>query len=183
MAFAKGGRVKCLATRFNAEPDRNGLLFSDLRLQAGLGNWVHGAIKHVYVRRGRAPQRYKALYDGDSAQSASAGSRLMALEQDGDYEESSDDDEADQTSPGSSEDPLASIDNARADSENEDGDAPLGGGPGAIAMGETTECGGLTSRTCSIHPGAFCCRSAKALTRPERDCWQRRLQSHNASYI
>jgi hypothetical protein len=80
----------------------------------------------------------------------SEGSHVMALEQDEDedgseqHEEPCDDDEADQTSLGNSEDPLVSIDNAHADSTNKAGDAPLGGDPGAIAIGETVECGGLT---------------------------------------
>ena len=71
MVFQKEDRVKCLATRFDAEADRNGLVFSQLHLQAGMGAWVHGTIKHVHVRRGRQTQRYKALYDGDSTQSVS----------------------------------------------------------------------------------------------------------------
>ena len=151
MVFEKEDRVKCLATRFNAEPDRNGLLFSELHLQAGLGTWVHGTVKHVYKRRGRQAQKYKILYDGDNTQSASEGSHVMALEQDDDEDASEDNEgpsdaeteEEDQTSRGNSTDPVTSIDNTHTDSEREDGDAPLGGEPGSVAMGATVECGGL----------------------------------------
>ena len=140
-----------MATRFNAGPDRNGLLFSELHLQAGLGTWVHGTVKHVYKRRGRQAQKYKILYDGDNTQSVSEGSHVMALEQDDDEDASEDNEgpsdaeteEEDQTSRGNSTDPVTSIDNTHTDSENEDGDAPLGGEPGSVAMGATVECGGL----------------------------------------
>jgi hypothetical protein len=37
MVFQKEDRVKCLATRFDAEADGNGLVFSQLHLQAGMG--------------------------------------------------------------------------------------------------------------------------------------------------
>jgi hypothetical protein len=73
----------------------------------------------------------------------------MALEQDDDEdmsetrEEPPDDEDEDTSTVGSSTDPLVSIDNAHTDSENEEGDAPLGGEPGSIAMGDTIECGGL----------------------------------------
>jgi len=58
-------------------------------------------------------------------------------------EEPSDDEDEGTSTVGSSTDALVSIDNAHTDSENEEGDAPLGGEPGSIAMGDTIECGGL----------------------------------------
>jgi hypothetical protein len=57
----------------------------------------------------------------------------MALEQDDDEdmsetrEEPSDHEDEDTSTVGSSTDALVSIDNAHTDSENEEGDAPLGG--------------------------------------------------------
>ena len=46
--------------------------------------------------------------------------------------------------------------------------------------GEPTSATPRTSYTCSVHPGVYCCHSTKVLTHPERDCWQRHLQSHDA---
>ena len=46
--------------------------------------------------------------------------------------------------------------------------------------GEPTSVTPRTSYTCTIHPGVHCCHSTKVLTHPERGCWQRHLQSHDA---
>ena len=75
--FKVGDRVRCLASRFNeAEPDRNGQYFADRHRAQGNGEYCFGTIKWVYSQRGRNPQCYRVLYDGDSTQLRSAEAHL-----------------------------------------------------------------------------------------------------------
>ena len=161
MVFQKEDRVKCLATRFDAEADRNGLVFSQLHLQAGMGAWVHGTIKHVCVRRGRQTQRRKALYDGDSTQSVSRfrwaevfykkvplGRRIV---QEG-------------ANAGRTTNVQKRCKCYKAEGRTEFNRA-----------GEPTKNHARTSYGCSIHGDIFCCHETKKLTHPERSCWERHL--------
>ena len=75
--FSIGDRVRCLATRFNeAEPDHNGQFFADRHRAAGNGEYCFGTVKWVYSQRGRNPQQYRVLYDGDRTQLRSAETHL-----------------------------------------------------------------------------------------------------------
>ncbi len=33
-------------------------------MDEGNGEWCHGSVSHVYVKKGRQPQKYKVKYDG-----------------------------------------------------------------------------------------------------------------------
>ncbi len=58
--FNKGDRVRLKATLFdNGKRDRNGLLFSEKWLADGNGEWCYGDVTHVYVKKGRQPQKYR----------------------------------------------------------------------------------------------------------------------------
>jgi hypothetical protein len=64
--FKKGDRVKVKATLFDNEKkkDREGRVFSKQWLDEGNGEWCHGSVSHIYVKKGRQPQKYKVKYDG-----------------------------------------------------------------------------------------------------------------------
>ena len=160
--FQKEDRVKCLATRFDAEADRIGLVFSQLHLQAGMGAWIHGTIKNAYVRRGRQTQRCKVLYDGDSTKSVSRfrwaeglykevplGRRIL---QEG-------------ANAGRTTNTQQRCKCCKAEGRTEFNRA-----------GEPTKNHVRTSYKCSIHGDTFCCHETKK-THPERNCWERHLHS------
>ena len=63
--------MKCLATRFDGEPDSNGRIFSQNHFRDTGDTWDHGTVKRVLRNN-----VYKVLYDGDSRQSSSAAEHL-----------------------------------------------------------------------------------------------------------
>jgi hypothetical protein len=70
-AFNKGDRVKLKATLFNnGKRDRNGKLFSEDLFDRGHGEWCHGTVTFVYVKRGRQAQKYRMKYDGGQTMSS-----------------------------------------------------------------------------------------------------------------
>ena len=81
--FSKGDRVRLKATLFdNGKKDRNGLLFSEKWLADGNGEWCYGDVTHVYVKKGRQPQKYRVKYDGGQTMtSLEEQMELTALEE------------------------------------------------------------------------------------------------------
>jgi hypothetical protein len=65
--FKKDDLVRVHATRFNAPnggTNENGLTFSQNWEKEGNGEWCYGDVTHVYVKKGRQPQKYRVKYDG-----------------------------------------------------------------------------------------------------------------------
>lgn len=50
------------ATKFNGIVDELGLQFSERWARDGNGEWCYGKISFVFVKRSRAPQKYRILY-------------------------------------------------------------------------------------------------------------------------
>ncbi len=64
--FAKGGRVRAHATRFDKkEEDLEPVeqLFSKKWAAEGNGVWCYGSVARVYVKKGRRAQEYMIKYD------------------------------------------------------------------------------------------------------------------------
>ena len=115
-----------MATRFNNEDaDADGKFFSDHHLARTGDTYVEGVVKRKLARPANS---YKVLYDGDTSQSKSPGTHLLAVPDDA---SSSDEDTQDEVAsehsdgpplddPMSSDDGDAAVDNVR----NESGDDP-----------------------------------------------------------
>jgi hypothetical protein len=69
---AVNGRVKCLATRFDDEPNAQGRLFSELHEKKEKTNICCGTAKRVLADK----LHYKVLWDGDKRQYKSAAAHL-----------------------------------------------------------------------------------------------------------
>ena len=139
MPFAKGDRIRCKATHFDAAEDNNGDPFSVRHAALGHGIWVCGTIKHVCVRKGRQEQTYKALFDGDKTQSKTCHAHLQAApdEPESDSSDSDNDDE----------DRDRSADHEDTDEESADDNAEpniLEGDPENVQVGEQVTAGELT---------------------------------------
>jgi hypothetical protein len=75
-----GQRVRCLATRFNNDDaDADGKFFSDHHLARTGDTYVEGVVKRKLARPANT---YKVLYDGDTSQSKSPGTHLLAVPDD-----------------------------------------------------------------------------------------------------
>ena len=160
--YAVNGRVQCLATRFDAEPDANGRLFSELYEMKEKTKWCYGTVKRVLADG----KHYRVLWDGDKRQYKSAAEHLSLITE-GDFDSSdssgsesdgsdtrsnSDDGDADQQrnsdgdplsdedrDPDAEMDSDADLDNRDADRGNESEEDP----GSSTAIGDEVEVAGL----------------------------------------
>ncbi len=89
--YSKGDRVRLKATLFDDEKkkDREGRLFSKQWSDEGNGEWCHGSVTHVYVKKGRQAQKYRVKYDGGQTMTSLEEQMEVETLEEEDSEESS----------------------------------------------------------------------------------------------
>jgi hypothetical protein len=140
--YAKGGRVKVLATRFDeGSADRNGDLFSVVFQRNGNGEHCFGNIAHVYSLNSKPVQSHRIKYDDGESHCSAEAHVLPGVVEDNAAEDSDEPADVDVAN----DDADGNIDATVTDSENDENPHNLDGEDlNTVAIGDVVEVGGRT---------------------------------------